>query len=76
MKSLEDDLLDDINSKKIKDLEYELEVTRRLLEEAIDSLKDTQRYLVKLAHNQSEITKRIAQWPYLVVYPDDNYGNL
>ena len=76
MEYLEKDLQDDVNAKRIKDLEHELEVTRRLLEEAIDSLKDTQRYLVKLAHNQSEISKRVARWPYIVVSSDDKFEDL
>ena len=74
MESLEKDLIDDINSKKIANLERELELTKELLENAIDSLRDTQRYLMKLAYNQSEIAKRISHWPYLVVSSEDNSG--
>lgn len=57
----------DLNSRKIKDLEADLYVTRELLNNCIDSLKETQRYLMKLAYNQSEITKRVSSWPYIVV---------
>ena len=35
-----------------------------------ESLKETQRFLIKLAYNQQELTKRIAQWPYIVVSQD------
>jgi hypothetical protein len=30
-----------------------------------ESLKDTQRYLVKLASNQMELNKRVSTWPYI-----------
>lgn len=60
----------DIDAQRLNRLERELEITRDLLETTIASVKDTQRYLMKLAYNQSEITKRVSQWPYLVVYPD------
>jgi len=33
----------------------------------IESIKETQRYLIKLARNQQELTKRISAWPYIVV---------
>jgi hypothetical protein len=32
-----------------------------------DHMRETQRFLVKLAQNQAEITKRISQWPYIAV---------
>jgi len=57
----------DINTRKIKELEKELYVTRELLTNCIDSLKETQRFIMKLAYNQSEITKRVSSWPYIVV---------
>jgi len=31
------------------------------------SIKETQRYLIKLAKNQQDLTKRISQWPYLTI---------
>lgn len=57
----------DVNTRKIKELEKELYVTRELLTNCIDSLKETQRFIMKLAYNQSEITKRVSSWPYIVV---------
>lgn len=65
MQYLEEEL--DINSQKIKRLEQELEVTREMISQTIESLKDTQRYLMKIAYNQAEITKKISKWPYIVV---------
>lgn len=65
MQYLEEEL--DINSQKIKRLESELEMTRDVLHTTIESLKETQRYLMKLAYNQTEITKKVSMWPYIVV---------
>lgn len=65
MQSLEHDL--DITTQKIANLEEKIDNTRELLLQTIDSLKDTQRYLMKMAHNQSEITKRVSLWPYIAI---------
>ena len=49
----------------------ELEKNISLLQENVstvsDHLRETQRYLIKLSYNQSDITKRMAKWPYIVV---------
>lgn len=63
--SLENEL--DISAQKIKNLEKEVADMQNVIYSLSESLKETQRYLVKLAHNQSEVTKRISQWPYIVV---------
>jgi len=65
MQYLEEEL--DVSSQKIKQLEQELESTREILQHTIESLKETQRYLMKLAYNQAEVTKKISTWPYIVV---------
>lgn len=70
MQYLDEEL--DITTQKIQNLEKELLVTRELLGNTIESLKETQRYLMKLAYNQSEITKKISQWPYIVVHSNKN----
>jgi hypothetical protein len=69
MKYSDNDL--DLANDKIVELEKELYITKDLLTTTIESLKDTQRYLMKLAYNQSEISKRMAQWPYIVVSDKD-----
>ncbi len=38
-----------------------------------DQLKETQKYLIKIAKNQSEISKRIVQWPYIAVEPREDF---
>lgn len=65
MQYLEEEL--DITTQKIQNLENELAKTHEMLLHAIDSLKETQRFLMKMAYNQSEITKRISMWPYIAV---------
>lgn len=67
MQYLEEEL--DITTQKIKILEEELFKTHELLLQTMDSLKETQRFLVKVAYNQSELAKRVAGWPYIAV-PD------
>lgn len=32
-----------------------------------EQLKETQKYLIKMAKNQSEISKRIHAWPFIAV---------
>jgi len=57
----------DLTKQKIKALESQIAFHMDNIQELSESLKETQRYLVKLAHNQMELTKRISQWPYIVV---------
>ena len=63
----DEDLIPNLQAQKIEALEKELYITKELLSNCIDSLKETQRYLIKLAYNQSEISKRVSAWPYIVV---------
>ena len=63
----DEDLIPNLQAQKIEALEKELYMTKELLSNCIDSLKETQRYLMKLAYNQSEISKRVSAWPYIVV---------
>ena len=75
MKYSDEDLIPSLESQKLETLERELYVTKELLTNCIESLKDTQRYLMKLAYNQSEISKRVSSWPFIVVSSskdDDN----
>ena len=49
----------------------ELERNICLLQENVstvsDHLRETQRYLIKLAHTQSEMAKRLSTWPFIAV---------
>jgi len=69
---LEQDL--DIYAQKIINMEKNVASLEDQIDKLTESLKETQKFIVKLAYNQQEITKRISQWPYLVVShrEDDN----
>jgi len=57
----------DISAQKIKNLEKEVADIQNIVYNLNESLKETQRYLIKLAQNQKEVTKRVSQWPYILV---------
>jgi hypothetical protein len=64
----------DYTLNKVSDIEKEIIIIQEQLafitvniDRQIESLKETQKYLIKLAQNQQELTKRIYAWPYLVV---------
>jgi hypothetical protein len=57
----------DITNQKIINIEKDLAAVQDQISALTESLKETQRYLIKLAVNQQELTKRISQWPYIVV---------
>lgn len=57
----------DIATQKIKNLEKDIAIIQENVFALTEGLKETQRYLVKLAHNQMELTKRISEWPYIIV---------
>ena len=65
MQSIEQEL--DLTSVKIKRLEENIADLQDAISHYADQLKETQRFLIKLAHNQAEVTKRISAWPYIVV---------
>jgi len=66
---LDDEL--DVTAQKINNLEKELDITRHLLEQAILSIKETQRYLMKLAYTQADLTKKVSTWPFITVSDKD-----
>lgn len=76
MELLENDL--DFHQVKIAKLEQDLNMVTEQLSLVMDqinrqteSIKETQRYLIKLARNQQDLTKRITSWPYIVVSNKD-----
>jgi len=60
-----------MTNQKIQNLEKEIVYTRELLGQTIESLKETQRYLMKLAYNQADVTKKVSHWPFIVVSEKD-----
>jgi len=69
MQYLDEEL--DMTNQKIQNLEKEITYTRELLGQTIESLKETQRYLMKLAYNQADVTKKVSHWPFIVVSEKD-----
>jgi hypothetical protein len=69
MQYLDEEL--DMTNQKIQNLEKEIAYTRELLGQTIESLKETQRYLMKLAYNQADVTKKVSHWPFIVVSEKD-----
>lgn len=72
MPSFEDEI--DITHSKICELEKQLiEMENAIvnmageMEEMTKFLKLTQKYLISLAKNQAEITKRVSSWPFIPV---------
>lgn len=57
----------DLAHNKIRLLEEKVADLQDAVGHYADQLKETQRFLIKLAHNQAEITKRVTHWPYIVV---------
>ena len=70
MTSLEQDL--DITNGRIIELEKDLIVIQENLQTLFEQLKETQKYIIRLAHNQAHITKRISSWPYIAVEKYDD----
>jgi hypothetical protein len=65
MQSLDEELVD--SKKKIKKLEENVAIMQELLMQQQNAITETQRYLIKVAHGQKELSKRILSWPYLKV---------
>lgn len=63
--SLEQDL--DVVSGRMAELEKimtQIQENQMILSHQV---KEAQMFIIKLAKNQSEITKRVSQWPYIAV---------
>lgn len=70
MESLEEEM--DIYLQRIKNLEVGMAMMQENITILTESLKETQRYLVKLANSQMELSKRLSSWPYVKVQKDNN----
>ena len=64
----------DLTAQKISNIEADiLKINEQIgilhenLTVQIENMRDTQRYLIKLAQNQQELTKRISTWPYIEI---------
>ena len=71
MTSLEQDL--DLTNGRIIEIEKDLMLIQDNLTTLFEQIKETQKYIIRLAHNQAHMTKRISSWPYIAVEKfDDN----
>jgi hypothetical protein len=52
---------------RVVELEKQLVLLQETSLMLSEQIKETQRYLIKLAHNQSEIAKRVSTWPFIAV---------
>jgi hypothetical protein len=59
----------DVTNNRIMELEKNISILQEGLMTVSEQIRDTQRYLIKVAHNQAEIAKRISHWPFIPV-PD------
>jgi uncharacterized coiled-coil protein SlyX len=60
------DQLDQTNL-RIIEIEKNLCIMQENITAVSDHIRETQRYLIKLAHHQSEIAKRLSSWPFIAV---------
>jgi len=65
MKFTEEQL--DLSDARITEIEKSICILQDNMTELSEHIRETQRYLIKLAHHQSEITKRISAWPFIAV---------
>jgi uncharacterized coiled-coil protein SlyX len=65
MKFTEEQL--DLSEARITEIEKSICIMQDSMTELSEHIRETQRYLIKLAHHQSEITKRISAWPFIAV---------
>ena len=64
MESLDNELE---TQNRFKKLEEDLVRMQELLVYQQEAIKDTQRYLIKVARGQQELSKRLLAWPYVKV---------
>lgn len=60
----------DLTEGRITDIEKTICVLQDNVTALAEQIRETQRYLIKLAHNQAEITKRLSTWPYIAIEKD------
>ena len=53
--------------RRVKSAEVSLSEMQDMIYTISSEIKETQKFLIKLAHNQAELSKRVSQWPYIVV---------
>ena len=69
MNYLEEEL--DMTNNRIVEIERNLAILQVNMEVLNDQIKETQKFLLKLATNQAEITKRVTKWLYVAVFKEE-----
>ncbi len=57
----------DLTTNKIKQLEEDIAMLDTNMQTLHEQIKELQKFIVKLVHNQTELTKRVSAWPYIAV---------
>lgn len=57
----------DLSKERITELEKNIAIMQENITTIAEQLKDTQMFLIKLAKNQADVTKRVSQWPFITV---------
>lgn len=57
----------DLTKTRITELEKNLTIVQENVMTIAEQIKETQVFLIKMAKNQAEMSKRISQWPYIAV---------
>ena len=61
----------DMTNNRILEIEKNIAMLQVTIEILNDQLKETQQFLLKLATNQAEVTKRVTKWPYVAVFKEE-----
>lgn len=62
---LEEEL--DLTNSKIVEIEKNLAIMQGNIYTMSEQIKEVQKYLIMLAKNQGEITKKVSHWPFIAV---------
>ena len=62
----------DLTSLRIKQLEENICIMQESITNLSEHVKQTQQYLMKLAHHQADIAKKLSSWPFIAVASKEN----
>lgn len=62
---LEEEL--DLTNLKIVEIEKNIAIMQGNIHTLSEQIKEVQKYLIMLAKNQNEVTKKLSQWPFIAV---------
>ena len=62
----------DLTSLRTKQLEENICIMQESITNLSEHVKQTQQYLMKLAHHQADIAKKLSSWPFIAVASKEN----